>query len=402
MKIRCLLLALFLAVTSAQAETLTGTPEVVDGDTLRMEGETIRLEGIDALESRQFCEDAEGLPYPCGAEATARLKRLIGQDKVKCEGSERDILGRLIAVCCVLIPEDKTGGPEGTCYQLNDQPVKAGHALAQRDFSTRYVSAENEAKAAKRGMWAGRFVPPWDWRRGKRLQPLQVAETDTLEVVDADALKVLISWADARRDAAWAGAAPPGARVAATALARSGMADTERVAVLKRLMDMADTVAELARAADASGSADMWGARPLLDALEAAGEAAYGANKANVAKVNVSLARLDTARSEEERTAIAAEVASAIAAAAQATGEAGEAAYAAAVSAWGAQAGNDAAYAAYGDTGNAAGQVMMASRAARQEAACTAEAARMAAIVAAGGVVPEGWSLAGCYQLAER
>ena len=25
------------------------------------------------------------------------------------------------------------------------------------------------AKAARRGLWAGQFVPPWDWRRGKRL-----------------------------------------------------------------------------------------------------------------------------------------------------------------------------------------------------------------------------------------
>ena len=25
------------------------------------------------------------------------------------------------------------------------------------------------AKAAKRGMWAGEFVAPWDWRKGKRL-----------------------------------------------------------------------------------------------------------------------------------------------------------------------------------------------------------------------------------------
>ena len=28
---------------------------------------------------------------------------------------------------------------------------------------------EASAKAARRGLWAGRLVPPWDWRRGKRL-----------------------------------------------------------------------------------------------------------------------------------------------------------------------------------------------------------------------------------------
>ena len=394
MKIRCLLLALSFAGASAQAETLTGTPEIVDGDTLKMEGETIRLEGIDALESRQQCEDAQGLPYPCGAEATARLKRLIGQDRVKCDGSERDILGRLIAVCYVLIPEDKTGGPEGTYYKLNDQPVKAGHALAYRDFSTRYVPAEKEAKVAKRGMWAGRFVPPWEWRRGKRLQPLQAAETGTPEVVDADALRVLKSWADARRDAAFARAAPGDAVVAATALARADRADTERVAVLTRLVDMVDTVAKLA---DASGSPVRWAeAEALLHALNAAADASGSAYEANVAKANAALARMDTARSAEERTAIAAEVANAAAAAAKAAGEAADRAAKAVTENL---SSTDAAYA---DAFKAAYAVKFRADAARQEAACAAEAARMAAIVAAGGVVPEGWSLAGCFQLADR
>ena len=30
---------------------------------------------------------------------------------------------------------------------------------------TRYVAEEEEAKTLKRGMWAGTFTPPWDWRR---------------------------------------------------------------------------------------------------------------------------------------------------------------------------------------------------------------------------------------------
>lgn len=397
MKIRCLLLAFLLVGASVEAETLIGTPEVVDGDTLKIDGVTIRLAGIDALESRQQCENAQGLPYPCGAEATARLKRLIGQDKVKCAGSERDTLGRLIAECYVRIPEDKTGGPEGTYYWLNDQPVKAGYALAYREFSTRFVPEESEAKAAKRGIWAGRFVPPWEWRRGKRLQPLQAAETGTPEVVDADALKVLRSWAEARRDAAWAGAAPRGATVAATALARADMADTERTAVLTRLLDMLDAVAKLASAADTSGSPDRWAeAEALLHALQAATDASGSAYEANVAKANAALARMHRARSAEERTAIAAEVANATAAAAKASGEAADKAAAAVTD------NLSTSDAAYVDAFKAANAVKFRAAAARQEAACAAEAARMAAIVAAGGVVPEGWSLAGCYQLADR
>ncbi len=44
-----------------------------------------------------------------------------------------------------------------------------GLALAYRKYSKRYVPEEDEAKAAKRGLWAGEFAAPWDWRRGERL-----------------------------------------------------------------------------------------------------------------------------------------------------------------------------------------------------------------------------------------
>ena len=32
-----------------------------------------------------------------------------------------------------------------------------------------YIGEEADAPAARRGIWRGDFVPPWDWRRGKRL-----------------------------------------------------------------------------------------------------------------------------------------------------------------------------------------------------------------------------------------
>lgn len=35
----------------------------------------------------------------------------------------------------------------------------------------RYVAEEKVARANRLGLWAGQFVPPWEWRRGKRLEP---------------------------------------------------------------------------------------------------------------------------------------------------------------------------------------------------------------------------------------
>ena len=47
--------------------------------------------------------------------------------------------------------------------------VSQGWALAYRRYSLDYVDQEAEAQAARRGIWAGEFVKPWEWRRGKRL-----------------------------------------------------------------------------------------------------------------------------------------------------------------------------------------------------------------------------------------
>jgi len=45
--------------------------------------------------------------------------------------------------------------------------VHTGWALAYRQYSTDYVATEDKARKAQRGMWKGKFVPPWEWRRGK-------------------------------------------------------------------------------------------------------------------------------------------------------------------------------------------------------------------------------------------
>jgi endonuclease YncB( thermonuclease family) len=45
--------------------------------------------------------------------------------------------------------------------------VAQGEALAFRRYSTRYVPDEEKARAARLGLWAGDFQPPWDYRHGK-------------------------------------------------------------------------------------------------------------------------------------------------------------------------------------------------------------------------------------------
>ncbi len=74
-----------------------------------------------------------------------------------CEDLGRDRYKRIIGRCTVA-GED-----------LEKWMVQQGLALAYRRYSLDYVDEEAEAQAARRGIWAGEFVKPWEWRRGKRL-----------------------------------------------------------------------------------------------------------------------------------------------------------------------------------------------------------------------------------------
>ena len=93
-----MLLLLSLSMT-AQAATVIADVKVVDGDTLSFEGlgVTVRLDGIDAPESRQACESAEGERYECGAAATRALEEKIAGKPVRCEGDQRDRYGQAVS-----------------------------------------------------------------------------------------------------------------------------------------------------------------------------------------------------------------------------------------------------------------------------------------------------------------
>ncbi len=157
-RLAAIFLALALHPVPAFAD-ITGKPRVIDGDTLEIAGERIRLHGIDAAESGQTCV-ADGKRWRCGMEAASALAFKIARGWVTCQGEDRDKYGRVIAVCYA----GGVGGPE-----LNAWLVSEGWALAYRRYSLDYVEQERKAQIADLGMWRGEFMPPWKWRRGKRL-----------------------------------------------------------------------------------------------------------------------------------------------------------------------------------------------------------------------------------------
>ncbi len=148
-------LILCLLATPALAD-VTGPARVIDGDTLEVQGQRIRLHGIDAPESRQLCR-LDGKPWQCGKDATNALAEKIASQLVTCEDLGRDRYERIIGRCTV-------AGEDIEAWMVSE-----GLALAYRRYSLDYVDEEADAQAARRGIWAGEFVPPWEWRRGKRL-----------------------------------------------------------------------------------------------------------------------------------------------------------------------------------------------------------------------------------------
>lgn len=135
--------------------TLSGTPRIIDGDTIGIGNIRIRLHGIDAPEAKQTCT-AGDKQWPCGREATKALTEIIADRSVSCNRRDVDRYGRIVAVCRI------------GHVDLNAWMVGNGWAVAYRRFSMDYVRDENEAKEARKGMWRDEFMLPWDWRRNRR------------------------------------------------------------------------------------------------------------------------------------------------------------------------------------------------------------------------------------------
>lgn len=144
--------ALAVLCCPALADGVQGHARLVDGDTIEVAGVRVRLHGIDAPERSQRCRHRDGTRYRCGAAATAALARLIGGGAVICVGDEHDRYGRLLAIC-------RAGAAD-----LGREMVRIGMAVAYVKYSGDYLPEQTEASGAHRGIWAGSFERPSDFR----------------------------------------------------------------------------------------------------------------------------------------------------------------------------------------------------------------------------------------------
>ena len=120
-----------MSFSLANCKSLDNSIRIIDGDTIILNSEKIRFYGIDTPEKKQKCKDRNGLSYPCGEFATNELKKIISSGQLFCKKKATDRYGRSISICYV------------NRVDINSLMVKMG-------------------------MWAGKFIAPWRWRKLKR------------------------------------------------------------------------------------------------------------------------------------------------------------------------------------------------------------------------------------------
>ncbi|RWL81331.1 MAG: thermonuclease family protein [Mesorhizobium sp.] len=135
--------------------SLSGVASVIDGDTIEIHGQRVRFNGIDAPESRQYCDDAKGFEYPCGRRSAEALDTFLAASK---------------PVHCAFVTWDRYGRFVGDCTRADGAGVATwmvehGQALDWPKYSNgAYATQQAKAQASKVGLWAGSFQTPWDWR----------------------------------------------------------------------------------------------------------------------------------------------------------------------------------------------------------------------------------------------
>ena len=149
--------SIFMHGSALSAESVSGRVTVIDGDTIEMHGQRIRLHGIDAPESGQSCVNEGNKTYRCGQISANQMANYVSGNTVTCNLTDKDRYGRLVAACFV------------NGQDINERLVREGWALAYTQYSRDYIRAEKAAKRDNLGIWQGKFVEPWKWRKGTRL-----------------------------------------------------------------------------------------------------------------------------------------------------------------------------------------------------------------------------------------
>ncbi|WP_245322473.1 thermonuclease family protein [Mesorhizobium sp. WSM3882] len=145
---------------------MTGVASVIDGDTIEIRGQRIRFNGIDAPESKQYCDDAKGFEYPCGQRSAEALDSFLAASR---------------PVQCTFVTWDRYHRFVGDCRRADGASVAAwmvehGQALDWPHYSNgAYAPQQANDKAARLGLcWQVRRalgLARIAWGRGCAVEP---------------------------------------------------------------------------------------------------------------------------------------------------------------------------------------------------------------------------------------
>ena len=131
----------------AAAQEVEGFAQVRSGNKIGVGDTIVRLYGSSAPGPEDACESGER-SFRCGVIAWAELIRLADGHRVSCDIEDQ---------------RAADGTPYATCYvgerDINEALVRSGWAEAAQGVD-RYRVDQEDARRARRGLWAGRIRPP--------------------------------------------------------------------------------------------------------------------------------------------------------------------------------------------------------------------------------------------------
>lgn len=162
------ILLLALAAMSFAAPIAPARPQTFDARARALDGDTVavdfRLLGVDAFERRQLCQRVSGC-WQCGKAAQDFAASALRSKTATIQLTPSSSYGRPVATVTV----------DGR--DLGGRMIRAGLAVPAVQYlrsdpqrAARYQSAFAQAKAARAGAFAGRWLEPSRWRQGERLR----------------------------------------------------------------------------------------------------------------------------------------------------------------------------------------------------------------------------------------